>query len=92
MTSQPSQAAPSPPPEPLSMAAVLRIPTMRRLWYAALVASDFTAQISGLILSGLLANRIGVRHVFGLCAILLALLIVIGRLWMEPEHTPAATA
>jgi MFS transporter, DHA3 family, macrolide efflux protein len=48
----------------------------------------FTAQISGLILSGLVANRIGVRHVFGLCAILLAVLIVVGRLWMEPEHQP----
>ncbi len=49
----------------------------------------FTAQISGLILSGLVANRIGVRHVFGLCAILLAVLIVVGRLWMEPKHEPA---
>jgi MFS transporter, DHA3 family, macrolide efflux protein len=46
----------------------------------------FTAQICGLILSGLLANRIGVRHVFGLCAIFLALLIAAGRLWMEPKH------
>ncbi len=50
----------------------------------------FTAQISGLILSGLVANRLGVRHVFGLCAILLVALIVIGRLWMEPKHAPAA--
>jgi MFS family permease len=48
----------------------------------------FTAQISGLILSGLVADRIGVRHVFGLCAILLAVLIVAGRLWMEPRHEP----
>jgi MFS transporter, DHA3 family, macrolide efflux protein len=46
----------------------------------------FTAQISGLIISGLVADRIGVRHVFGLCAILLAVLIIVGRLWMEPKH------
>jgi MFS transporter, DHA3 family, macrolide efflux protein len=45
----------------------------------------FTAQISGLILSGLVANRLGVRHVFGLCAILLVVLIVVGRFWMEPK-------
>jgi MFS family permease len=50
----------------------------------------FTAQISGLILSGLIADRIGVRHVFGLCAILLAVLIVVGRIWMEPKPVPAA--
>jgi len=33
------------PPEPLSMTAVLRIPTMRRLWYAQLVSTfgDFLA-------------------------------------------------
>ncbi len=48
----------------------------------------FTAQIVGLLLSGLLANRIGVRHVFGLCAILLVLLIAAGKLFMEPK--PAA--
>jgi DHA3 family macrolide efflux protein-like MFS transporter len=52
----------------------------------------FTAQISGLILSGLVANRIGVRHVFGLCAILLVLLILAGRLWMEPKPAPSAAA
>jgi DHA3 family macrolide efflux protein-like MFS transporter len=50
----------------------------------------FTAQISGLILSGLIADRIGVRHVFGLCAILLAVLIVVGRLCMEPKHESTA--
>ena len=51
----------------------------------------FSAQICGLILSGLIADRIGVRHVFGLCAILLAVLIVVGRLWMEPKHEPKPT-
>jgi MFS family permease len=48
----------------------------------------FTAQISGLILSGLIADRIGVRHVFALCAGMLVLLIAAGRLWMEPRAEP----
>ncbi len=46
----------------------------------------FTAQISGLILSGILVEHIGVRHVFALCALVLATLIVAGRIWMEPKH------
>jgi MFS family permease len=46
----------------------------------------FTAQIGGLVLSGILAERIGVRHVFAVCGLLLAALIVIGRLWMEPKE------
>ena len=29
----------------------------------------FSAQITGLVLSGLLADRIGVRHVFAVCAV-----------------------
>jgi len=46
----------------------------------------FSAQIGGLVLSGILAERIGVRHTFAVCAVLLAILIVVGRLWMEPKH------
>jgi DHA3 family macrolide efflux protein-like MFS transporter len=51
----------------------------------------YSAQISGLILSGILAQHIGTREVFALCAILLALLILVGKLWMEPKGrtTPA---
>jgi MFS transporter, DHA3 family, macrolide efflux protein len=49
----------------------------------------FTAQIAGLVLSGILAERIGVRQVFFVCAGLLAVLIVAGRLWMEPKSEPA---
>jgi DHA3 family macrolide efflux protein-like MFS transporter len=45
----------------------------------------FTAQIAGLVLSGILAERIGVRHVFAVCAGLLGVLIVAGRLFMEPK-------
>ncbi|MDP9122278.1 MAG: MFS transporter [Acidobacteriota bacterium] len=46
----------------------------------------FTAQISGLLLSGVLAASIGVRQVFAVCAVLLAVLIAVGRLWMEPKE------
>jgi MFS family permease len=45
----------------------------------------FAAQIGGLILSGLLTQHIGVRQVFALCAVLLVILIAIGKLWMEPK-------
>ena len=45
----------------------------------------FTAQIAGLVLSGLITEHIGVRHVFALCAGMLAVLLVAGRLWMEPR-------
>ena len=48
----------------------------------------FGAQILGLILSGILANQIGVRYVFAVCAALLATLIIVGRLWMEPKGEP----
>jgi MFS family permease len=50
----------------------------------------FTAQILGLVLSGLLADRIGVRHVFGYCAVLLVLLAAVGRFLMHPPPRPAA--
>jgi DHA3 family macrolide efflux protein-like MFS transporter len=45
----------------------------------------------GSTVSGILAQHIGVREVFVLCAILLGLLILVGRLWMEPKgtHDPA---
>jgi DHA3 family macrolide efflux protein-like MFS transporter len=52
----------------------------------------FTAQISGLILSGLLTQHIGVRQVFALCAVLLVILIAVGKLWMEPKTEPEAVA
>ena len=52
----------------------------------------FTAQISGLVLSGILAEHIGVRHVFAVCSVLLAILIGAGRLWMEPEGVAEAAA
>ena len=49
----------------------------------------FTAQISGLVLSGILTHYIGVRPVFALCAAMLVVLMTVGKIWMEPK--PAAT-
>ena len=45
----------------------------------------FSAQIAGLLLSGLLADHIGVRQVFTVCAVALVLLCLAGRLFMEPK-------
>jgi MFS transporter, DHA3 family, macrolide efflux protein len=45
----------------------------------------FAAQISGLILSGVLTQHIGVRQVFSLCAVMLVVLIAVGKVWMEPK-------
>ncbi len=49
----------------------------------------FAAQISGLVLSGVLTQHIGVRQVFALCAVLLLILIAVGKLWMEPRPQPS---
>ena len=52
----------------------------------------FTAQISGLVLSGILTHYIGVRRVFALCAGMLVVLIAVGKIWMEPKAVPEKTA
>ena len=52
----------------------------------------FAAQILGLLLSGLLASRIGVRSVFVVCAALLAALAAAGRLYMHPQAQPQPAA
>jgi MFS transporter, DHA3 family, macrolide efflux protein len=49
----------------------------------------FGAQILGLILSGVLTQHIGVRQVFALCAALLVVLTLVGKLWMEPKKVAA---
>jgi MFS family permease len=49
----------------------------------------FSAQISGLILSGILAANFGVRQVFMACVVFLVILIAVGRIWMEPKGEPA---
>jgi len=49
----------------------------------------FSAQIAGLLLSGVLAQHTSVRGVFLLSGILLAVLMLAGKLWMEPKpHQP----
>jgi Na+/melibiose symporter-like transporter len=50
----------------------------------------FAAQISGLVLSGILTQHIGVRQVFALCALMLVILMGAGKLWMKPSHNSAA--
>jgi len=50
----------------------------------------FAAQIAGLILSGILTQHIGVRQVFALCAVMLVILILVGKVFMEPKEKPAA--
>lgn len=55
---------------------------------STVMSTIFAAQIAGLILSGQLAQHLGVRQVFAVCAILLAILITAGRLWMEPNPQP----
>ncbi len=53
----------------------------------------FSAQIAGLILSGILADHTSVRGVFLLSGILLAVLVVAGKFWMEPKsHHPQPVA
>ena len=52
----------------------------------------FSAQIAGLVLSGVLANHTSVRRVFALCTVMLAVLIAAGKLWMEPEEHPSPAA
>ena len=56
---------------------------------STLMSAIFTAQIAGLVLSGILAQYTSIRRVFLLCTIMLAALIVAGKLWMEPKETPA---
>lgn len=53
----------------------------------------FTAQILGLVLSGFLTDLFGVRRVFAICAGMLMLLVLAGKLFMEPHaEAPPATA
>ncbi len=45
----------------------------------------FTAQIAGLLLSGVLAEFTSIRSVFGLSTAMLLVLALAGKLWMEPK-------
>jgi DHA3 family macrolide efflux protein-like MFS transporter len=56
------------------------------------MSAIFSAQIAGLLLSGILANYTSVRSVFAICTGMLVALVIAGKLWMEPEpHETAAT-
>jgi DHA3 family macrolide efflux protein-like MFS transporter len=48
------------------------------------------AQILGLLLSGSLAERLGVRHLFFACAGLLVTLAAAGWLWLRGRSAPAS--
>jgi MFS family permease len=54
------------------------------------MSAIFSAQIAGLLLSGILADYTSVRSVFTICTAMLVVLIIAGKLWMEPDH-PLAT-
>jgi len=49
----------------------------------------FSAQLLGLVLSGILTQHMGVRRVFALCAAMLVVLIAVGKIWMEPKKVAA---
>ena len=53
------------------------------------MSAIFSAQIAGLLLSGVLAQHTSVRRVFGICTIMLIVLMMAGKLWMEPDDHPA---
>ena len=52
------------------------------------MSAVFSAQILGLILSGELSRFLSIRTVFALCAAMLFLLTIAGKLWMEPKTAP----
>lgn len=54
---------------------------------STLMSMIFTAQVAGLLLSGLLARLISVRATFSFCAALLLILMLFGRIWMKPKAT-----
>jgi len=59
---------------------------------STVMSAVFSAQILGLILSGVLTEHISVRGVFALCTAMLVILTIIGKLWMEPDHHAAPSA
>ena len=56
---------------------------------ATTMSMIFTAQLSGLVLSGILAEHLGVRRVFALCAAMLLVLIAAGSAWRRPQTARA---
>ena len=58
---------------------------------SSMMSAIFGAQVAGLVLSGVLAQYTSVRRVFLFCTVMVAVLMVGGRLFMEPKHS-ATTA
>jgi MFS family permease len=56
------------------------------------MSAIFSAQIAGLVLSGVLAEHTSVRRVFLLCTVMLTVLSVAGKLWMEPKRVVSVRA
>ncbi len=56
---------------------------------STLMSAIFTAQILGLVLSGVLAQHTSIRSVFALCSAMLVVIMLAGKLWMEPKDHPA---
>jgi DHA3 family macrolide efflux protein-like MFS transporter len=52
---------------------------------STVMSAIFTAQILGLILSGILTEHTSVRRVFALCTAMLVVLMIVGKLFMEPK-------
>jgi DHA3 family macrolide efflux protein-like MFS transporter len=59
---------------------------------STVMSAVFSAQILGLVLSGVLAEQTSVRSVFTICTVMLFALMVAGKLWMEPKHPAVAAA
>ncbi len=59
---------------------------------STVMSAIFAAQVGGLVLSGVLAEFTSVRRVFALCTAMLAVLIVAGKVWMEPKAKGPVTA
>jgi MFS family permease len=65
------------------------LPMMGRVG-STVMSAIFSAQITGLILSGILTQHTSVRRVFAISTAMLAVLIVAGKLWMEPKPNVSA--
>jgi hypothetical protein len=55
---------------------------------STVMSAIFSAQIAGLLLSGILAEQTSVRSVFTICTAMLFALMAAGKLWMEPTEHP----
>jgi DHA3 family macrolide efflux protein-like MFS transporter len=59
---------------------------------STVMSAVFSAQIAGLILSGFLTEHTSIRRVFALCTVMLAVIGIIGKLWMHPHDEKPLSA